>query len=239
MVGSLAITRRQALRLAAGSAVFCAFGSGAGAFEFRFGSEGRGQDSGPDDTGRSSQMLFTLAGGARFKAKSLLIVTDSGAYTVAFARKVTRRDEDKIGIVRDAPLVGGLFTDRLRGKNFDPSLRIGPLYGLEETLVADLRRGGGSLQDAAAEIETKGTPPPRPFTLRGQDQPVAALRVANQKISYGVAGPQFTQWRQGLDSPALRALANGKTAESLGGAYRSERQLLLLVNPSILTDYRS
>lgn len=231
----MSITRRSLLTLAA-----LALPAGAQAFEFKWG----GNSDAPgmqhrDEAGGFDFMRLELRNGDFFTARSGLIVTDAGAYYGSFAGRVRVRDENKIGIVKDIPLVGGLFTDRLRGRDFDPALQIGQVYRLDETLVVDLHLTRQTLDALAVRLLSPSDSPTPTLRFPGAGGAVVqSLVVANQTVSYHLPAGGFPPVRAGNPPAVLQALTQPGKAEPIGQAYRhAEGHLLTLVRPSILTGW--
>lgn len=186
---------------------------------------------------RSDFMPFKLKGNKAFTARQILIVTDAGAYGGALTGEVFVRDENKIGIVKDIPLLGALFDDRLRGKDFDPSYQIGSALQLGDTLVLDLHWTKVTLQALAAQIVNGGKRPTASASLP-DGQTIQAVVAANDFWSYTVGAKVLAAIDPAKPPAALAALASGVTADQVGQAYRHPQgALLVLVRPSILTGW--
>ncbi|HKY94593.1 MAG TPA: hypothetical protein VJL84_04775 [Kiloniellales bacterium] len=186
---------------------------------------------------RGDFMPFKLKGNKAFTARQILVVTDAGAYGGDFTGQVFVRDENKIGIVKDIPLVGALFDQRLRGKDFDPNQRIGTALQLGDTLVIDLHVTKVTLQTLAAQLVNSGERPTSSLALP-EGRTVQAVVAANDFWSYTVGGKVLNAVDPAKPPAALAALASGITADQVGEAYRHpEGALLVLVRPSILTGW--
>ncbi len=205
------------------------------AFDVRTGSGGRDERNEPLGSGRLSKMLFRGEGNRQFGLSNVLVLADTGAWYADFKTSVVRRDEDKIGFLRDIPLVGNLFAPRLRGRDFDANRQIGLAFQLDDTLLLDLHRSELARQQLAQQIMSSQSSAPN-LVLPGAPGPVRTIGAANQKISYFlIRGP-------GAVSPSqppkpLRSLANGAQATRIGTAYNNGEALLTLVRPSILTGW--
>ncbi len=205
------------------------------AIEWKSGSDGRGERTEPLGSGRLSSMTFRGEGNRQFKLTNLLVLADGGAWYADFQRRVVRRDEDKIGILADIPLVGSLFTPRLRGKNFDHSLQLGLVFQLNDTLLIDLHRSKLAREQLAEKLIASKERSPT-LTLPGASGPVQSVGAANQKISYFlIGGPDAVA--PGQAPKPLVALAEGAQATGIGSAYNNGQTLLTLVRPSILTGW--
>ncbi|MEO1192572.1 MAG: hypothetical protein AAFY02_12495 [Pseudomonadota bacterium] len=166
---------------------------------------------------------------------SVLVLDDSGAWYSDFTGRVLRRDEDRIGILRDIPLVGRFFTPTLRARDFSQALQIGLVFQLEETLLIDLHRSGRSRQQLSQALMSGQEPGPA-LSLAGASGPVRTIGAANQRISYfTVGGPPPVNPVQ--PPKPLRLLSNGAQAREIGRAYNKGETLLTVVNPSILTGW--
>jgi hypothetical protein len=229
----MTITRRKLLISAA---VVLAAGPAA-AVETTWGSpSGQPQENEPGLIGPRDYMPFVLESNQGFTARQVLVVTDAGAYGGALDRQVFVRDENKIGILRDIPLVGQLFSERLRGKDFDPAMRIGTALKLGDTLVVDLHRTKVTLQTKAASLSGAGRPTVSASLSEGEV--IKSLVAANDTWSYHVNGTVLAPLDPAAPPAALAALAGGVEAELVGEAYaHPEGHLLVLVRPSILTGW--
>jgi hypothetical protein len=187
---------------------------------------------------RSDYMPFKLKGNKAFTARQILVVTDAGAYGGALTGQVSTRDENKIGIVKDIPLIGGLFDDRLRGKDFDPKMRIGTALQLGDTLIVDLHFTKVTLQTLASQLVNSGQGRPKTSASLPEGKTIEAVVAANDFWSYSVGGKVLTGIDPAKPPAALAALASGVTADQVGEAYRHPSgALLVLVPPSILTGW--
>jgi hypothetical protein len=187
---------------------------------------------------RSDFMAFKMKGNKSFTARQLLVVTNAGAYGGKLDGQVQVRDENKIGILRDVPLVGQLFTERLRGKDFDPEYRIGTALQLGDTLVVDLHTTKITLQTLASQLVNAGQGRPTTSAALPEGKTIQAVVAANDFWSYTVGGKVLNAIDPKSPPAALAALASGVTAEQVGEAYRHpEGALLVLVPPSILTGW--
>lgn len=205
------------------------------AFDLRSGSDGRGERNEPLGSGRLSKMLFRGEGNRQFGLTNVLVLADSGAWYADFKTSVVRRDEDKIGILSDIPLVGDLFAPRLRGNDFSASRQIGLAFQLDDTLLLDLHRSELARQQLAQQILSSQRPGAA-LVLPGAPGPVRTVGAANQKISYFlIGGPGPVSPTQ--PPKPLRSLANGAQARQIGAAYNNGETLLTLVRPSILTGW--
>lgn len=228
----MSTTRRSLLALAAAALPATAL-----AFDLRSGSNSDNplQKPSPGGSGRLSRMSFRGEGNRQFSLSSLLVLADGGAWYADFARRVVQRDEDKLGILRDIPLVGGLFTPTLRGRDFDASRQIGLAFQLGDSLLVDLHRSGLSRRQLAERLLAADKAAPA-LTLPGAGKPVETVGAANQTISYFlIGGPAAVA--PGRPPAALTALAAGEAAQPIGRAYAKANNLLLLVSPSILTGW--
>ena len=206
------------------------------AIDLKSGSGGRGDRNEPLGSGRLSSMSFRGEGNRQFQLTNLLVLADGGAWYADFQRRVVRRDEDKIGILADIPIVGSLFTPRLRGKNFDHSLQLGLVFQLNDTLLIDLHRSKLARQQLAQKLIASKERSPA-LTLPGASGPVQSVGAANQKISYFmIGGPDGVV--PGQPPRPLAALAEGTPVTGIGAAYNNGQTLLTLVRPSILTGWR-
>ena len=209
---------------------------GASAFDLRSGSgSSRPSEPPPGSVGRLSAMLMRGKDNRNFFLTSLLVLADGGAWYAAFQRRVVQRDEDRIGILRDIPLLGQLFAPSLRSSDFSASRQIGLSLRLGETLIVDLHRSQLSRQQLAHELMSGKRLVPA-LQLPNAAEPVQSVGVANQKISYFlVGGPAPVN----LDSPPapFMALSQGAQAEPIGRAFNSGKLLLVSVSPSILTGW--
>lgn len=186
---------------------------------------------------RGDYMPFKLKGNKAFTARQIIVITDAGAFGGAMTGKVNTRDENKIGIVKDIPLLGGLFEDRLRAKDFDSKLRIGTALQLGDTLVVDLHRTKVTLQTLASQIVNSGKKPSGSATLP-EGGTIQGVIAANDTWSYSVNGSVLAAIDPSKPPAALAALASGVTADQVGEAYRNTSgALLVLVRPSILTGW--
>ncbi len=204
-------------------------------FDLRSGSDGRGDRNEPLGSGRLSKMLFRGEGNRQFGLSNLLVLADSGAWYADFSRSVVRRDEDKIGILRDIPLVGNLFAPRLRGSDFNANRQIGLAFQLDDTLLIDLHRSELARRQLAQQLLTQQEQTP-PLTLHGASGPVRTFGAANQRISYFLVRGPLPVWAEQPPKP-LRSLANGAEPRRIGAAYNNGEALLALVRPSILTGW--
>ena len=233
----MSLTRRALLAAGAGLLPAIALGSPAAAIETTGGSNsGQPQENQPGLIGPRDYMPFVLEGDRGFTARLVLVVTDAGAYGGALDRQVYVRDENKIGILRDVPLVGQLFSERLRGRDFDPALRIGTALQLGDTLVIDLHRTKVTLQTKAASLSGSGRPTVGASLPEGPV--IQTLVAANDTWSYHVNGTVLSPLDPASPPAALAALASGVEAELVGEAYaHPDGHLLVLVRPSILTGW--
>jgi hypothetical protein len=232
----MTVTRRALLGLAAGFAPATAL-----AFETTFGSPGENPGMTTPDGEIVDYMKLRLADNASFAARSGLVVTDAGAWFGAFRGKTVVRDENKIGIVKDIPLVGELFSDRLREKDFDPALRIGSVFRVGETLVIDLHLTRVTVDTLAQTLLNGSGRPSESLTLPdfgGERLVPKSLIAANQMVSYHVPAAVLAGVDPARPPEALTLLAEPGRAEVIGEAYRhAEGHLLTLVRPSILTGW--
>lgn len=230
----MSITRRKLLI----SSVFLLAATPAAAIETTWGSKS-GQPWEDESAGkRSDFMPFKLKGNKAFTARQILVVTNGGAYGGKLDGQVQVRDENKIGILRDIPLVGQLFTAGLRGKDFDPSQRIGTALQLGDTLVIDLHTTKITLQTLAMQLTAPGASRPTTSASLPEGKAIEAVVAANDYWSYTVGGKVLNAIDPKAPPAALAALAGGITAEQVGEAYRHpEGALLVLVRPSILTGW--
>lgn len=230
------LSRRSLLGLLAAAAA-----SPAAALDTTLGSPGENPGMKTPDGEVVDYMRLRLTDNSSFAARSGLVVTDSGAWFGSFKGKTVVRDENKIGIVKDIPLVGELFSDRLRGQDFDPSLRIGTVYRVDETLVVDLHRTKVTLEVLATTLLAAAGRPTESLAMPGLGgDPVVprSLIAANQLVSYHVPAAVLAGVDPASPPPALSALAAGGAGEALGEAYRhADGHLLTLVRPSILTGW--
>ncbi len=206
------------------------------AFDFRSGADSsRPSEPPPGSVGRQSQMLFVGQGNRRFGLKSLLVLGDNAAWYASFQRRVVQRDEDRIGILRDIPLVGQLFAPRLRSRDFDASRQIGLTFRVNDAMVVDLHRSKLSRQALAQKLLNSDETGPI-LRLPGASGPVRTVGVVNQKISYFLVSAPLPV--QSFSPPApLRALAGGTPATEIGRAYNNGEALLVSVSPSIFTNW--
>jgi len=187
---------------------------------------------------RVDYMAFKLKGNKAFTARQILVVTDSGAYGGKLDGQVFKRDENKIGIVRDIPLIGGLFDERLRGKDFEPKYRIGTALQLGDTLVIDLHMTKITLQTLAAQLVNGGKGRPTVSASLPDGAVITSVVAANDFWSYTTGANVLGGIDPAKPPAALAALASGVTAEQVGEAYRHPQgALLVLVRPSILTGW--
>lgn len=225
-----AMKRRSFLAAAASLLPASAF-----AIELRGGFDGRGERNEPLGSGRLSKMLFRGEGNRQFGLSNVLVLADGGAWYADFKTSVVRRDEDKIGILSDLPLIGDLFAPRLRGRDFGANRQIGLAFQLDDTLLIDLHRSELARQQLAQQILSSQDPSPS-LVLPGAPGPVRTIGAANQKISYFlIGGPGPVSMTQ--PPKPLRSLANGAQAQRIGTAYNNGEALLTLVRPSILTGW--
>jgi len=228
----MTLPRRTFLGLAAGLLPASAL-----AVELRSGSGGDSPtfQAPPGGGGRMGKMLFRGTSNRQFGLSSILVLADGGAWYADFTNRVVRRDEDKLGILRDIPLVGQFFAPTLRGRDFIASQQIGLTFQLKDTLLVDLHRTDLARQQLAQRILSAEARPPV-LTMPSAGQPVQTVAVANQKISYFLLGPPSPVGPDSAPAP-LRALAAGETVRSIGKAYVKGSDLLVLVSPSILTGW--
>ncbi|GAB5470753.1 MAG: hypothetical protein Kilf2KO_37830 [Rhodospirillales bacterium] len=241
---TLLLDRRGRRRLLRGVLATAALGASgllagrpASAFDLRSGSgsDRPHEDLGPGARGRLSKMLFRGEGNRQFGLSSLLVLADEGAWYADFSRRVVQRDEDRVGILRDVPLLGQFFAPTLRARDFSESRQIGLAFQLDETLLIDLHRSGQSRQQLAEAIMA-GTDRPGTLALAGSAKPVQTVGAANQKISYFLLGGPSPVNPEQPPKP-LRQLAGGAQAQQIGRAYNNGETLLVLVRPSILTGW--
>ncbi len=206
------------------------------AFDLRSGSDGRGERDEPLGSGRLSKMLFRGEGNRQFGLSNLLVLAESGAWYADFRTRVVRRDEDRIGILHDIPLVGDLFAPRLRGSDFNAGRQIGLTFQLDDTLLIDLHRSELARRQLAQQIVSSQQTMPA-LTLPNAPGPVRSVGAANQKISYFLIGGPAPVSSSQPPKP-LRSLANGAEATQIGAAYNNGEALLALVRPSILNGWR-
>lgn len=230
-------SRRHLLGLAAFGPLVLTAGPAA-AIETEFGREEDSPQSDPEQIGELDFMRFLLKGNENFTARRVLVLTDAAAYGGSLEGQVTVRDEDKIGIVEDIPLVGGLFRDRLRAQDFDPAQRIGTAYRLDDTLVLDLHMTRITLQTLAARHAESGSPAGSASLALPNGTTVQSLVAANQKVSYHATAALLRPVTAPGD-PGLQALAASEgAAQPVGEVYAHEGgHLLTLVRPSILTGW--
>ncbi len=209
--------------------------AGALAFDLKSGSDGRGERNEPLGSGRLSKMLFRGEGNRQFGLTDILVLADSGAWYADFTTRVIRRDEDRIGILRDIPIVGNLFAPRLSGRDFSSNLQIGLVFQLGDTLLVDLHRSELARRQLAQQLLSKQEMTP-PLILPGSRAPVRSVAAANQKISYFLVGAPLPVMASHAPQP-LRALAEGAEATRIGAAYNNGETLLTLVRPSILNGW--
>lgn len=234
----MSVSRRHLLGLAALAPLALTAGDAA-AIDFDFGRDEDGPDQDSEQLGRIDYMPFRLKGNVDFTARRVLLLTDAAAYGGSLEGRVTVRDEDKIGIVEDVPLVGGLFSDRLRAKDFDPARRIGTAYRVDDALVLDLHLTRITLQGLAQRFAEAGSDPASPSaTLPGSGQVVRSLVAANQKVSYH-ANAALLSPVVAPGNPTLAALAGSEAAaQPVGEVYDLDGEHLLVhVRPSILTGW--
>ncbi len=230
---SKALTRRSLLAVAALSVIP---GGAAFAIETTFGSKGGNPLSEPQGDESVDFMRLTLPNNHSFAAREALLLTDAGAWFGALKGKTVRRDEDKIGIVKDIPFVGGLFSERLREKDFDPSLMIGRVFRVEEVLVVDLHLTRVTTQ-ALAQRLLAGERPKESLRLPGGAVP-GSLITANQSVSYHVPAAALSAVDPAKPPAALRSLADNVEPLAIGEAYRhAQGHILTLVRPSLLTGW--
>ncbi len=206
------------------------------AFDFRSGSgSSRPSEPPPGSVGRQSQMLFVGEGNRRFGLTSLLVLGDNAAWYADFKSRVVKRDEDRIGILRDIPLVGKLFAPRLRTGDFNASREIGLTFRVNDAMVVDLHRSKLTRQALAQKLLNREETAPI-LRLPGARGPVRTVGVVNQKISYFLVSAPLPV--QSYSPPApLRALAGGTPATQIGRAYNNGEALLVSVSPSIFTGW--
>ncbi len=237
----MTMTRRTLLGLAAGLVPASALTSRAGAFETTFGSPGENPGMQTPDGEIVDYMKLRLTDNSSFAARSGLVVTDAGAWFGAFRGKTVVRDENKIGIVKDIPLVGELFSDRLREQDFDPALRIGSVFRIGETLVVDLHLTRVTVEALAQSLLQGSGRPSESLTLPGfggERLVPRSLIAANQTVSYHVPAAVLAGVDPATPPEALVLLAEPGRAEVIGEAYRhADGHLLTLVRPSILTGW--
>ena len=203
----------------------------------------------PGYVGPLSSITLRDKSNRSFTIKGLVAIASGRVYGGHIDGGIKPRDEDKIGIVRDIPLAGQFFTERLRAKDFDPGLRIGTVYRHEGVLIIDLRAGSTT----AAGEPLPGDMPlmPRLRSLGESGQPT--LRKLLVSSGAEVTGLRVVNQTQSFDVPlgTLRSLPdNGKLSElsrlpaspwffttPVGEAYLRGPELLLLVRPSILTGW--
>jgi hypothetical protein len=187
---------------------------------------------------RRDYMAFKLKDNKAFTARQVLVVTDAGAYGGTLDGEVYVRDENKIGIVKDIPLIGGLFDERLRARDFDPAQRIGTALQLGETLAVDLHTTKITLQALASQLVSPGKGRPTVSASLPDGKVITSVVAANDFWSYTVGAKVLSALDPASPPAALAALASGVTAEQVGEAYRHpEGALLVLVHPSILTGW--
>lgn len=232
------LTRRALLALAATAA---AIPRGAEAFDTTFGKPENSPTAEPPDGEIVDFMRLRLDDNSSFAARSGLVVTDAGAWFGSFKGQTVVRDENKIGIVKDIPLIGGLFSDRLRAKDFDPALRIGSVFRVEETLVVDLHLTRVTVDVLATTLLAGSGRPQESLAIpagAGEKQVPKSLVVANQMVSYHTPAAVLSGVDPAKPPAALAALAEPGLAELIGDAFRhAEGHLLTLVRPSILTGW--
>lgn len=229
----MAFTRRSLLALTALSLIP---GTGALALDTQSGTKGGNPQSEPPSEETVDFMRLTLPGNRSFAARHALVLTDAGAWYGALKGKTVKRNEDKIGIVKDVPILGDLFSERLRSKDFDPALMIGRVFRVEEVLVVDLHLTRVTTQ-ALAQRLLGGERPTESLTLPGGGVP-RSLITANQSVSYHVPAAALSAVDPAQAPAALRALADNIEPLAIGEAYRhAEGHLLTLVRPSLLTGW--
>ncbi len=237
------MTRRALLALAAtAAAIPSTFASSAAqAFDTTFGKPENSPTAEPPDGETVDYMRLRLTDNSSFAARDGLVVSDAGAWYGSFKGKTVVRDENKIGIVKDIPLIGGLFSDRLREQDFDPTLRIGSVFRVGKTLVIDLHLTRVTVEVLAATLLAGKGRPQESLSLPGpggERQVPQSLIAANQTVSYHVPAAVLSGVDPAKPPAALSALAEAGEAELIGDAYRhAAGHLLTLVRPSILTGW--
>jgi len=232
----MTVTRRTLLSLAAAFLPARAF-----AIETTFGKPDNSPGAETPDGEIVDYMRLRLQDNSSFAARSGLVVTDAGAWFGEFRGKTVVRDENKIGIVKDIPLVGELFSERLRAKDFEPQLRIGSVFRVEETLVVDLHLTRITVDTLAQSLLNGSGRPTESLAIPGyggERVVPKSLITANQLVSYHVPAAVLAGVDPARPPAALTLLAEPGRAELIGEAYRhAEGHLLTLVRPSILTGW--
>lgn len=231
----MSLSRRSLLGLAASLLPGAAL-----ATEFTWGKSENSPTVQPDTSGRWDFMRFLLRGNRNFTARQALVLTDAAAYSGSFAGRVMLRDENRIGILRDIPLVGEFFQNRLRGRDFDPTLQVGLAYQAGETLVLDLHRTRITLDTLAQRfVEAGSETGVQSLAMPDSGVTVRTLIAANQTISAHVTAAILSPVTAGSAPAALQQLAAADPAViQVGEVYRHpEGHLLVLVRPSILTGW--
>jgi hypothetical protein len=234
------VSRRHALAVLGGCAL--------GAVAPEAARAGGQSEGGPDPYGaeqRLSWIPLKTAEHGRLRIERILILTDRGAFAAALDNDVYPRNEDRLGFPQDIPIIGRLFQPTIRARDLLPQAMIGRVYGFGDLLVVETRRqqpGGGAatglpLEERLRALASAVPVSAAPLALPVTGVPVHAVSTANDRSSYHVSGAAFRHVGDTGDAPAPGAVASLNDF-ALGEAFAKDPDMILVVRPSIVNDWR-